>query len=150
MPTRWHMMSEKQLSILIQGRNYARGNWQIIKFPGHSHAYQRELPDYDVALCKLTKFPRNPRDCACSQRHFTKPFFPLEVHIVCTATSREEPIFAHINILLSTLTSVVSDLFNYALRLDNELSARPPRGRHGLWTGLKTQVGCLQIVWWNQ
>ena len=97
MPTRWHMMSEKQLSILIQGRNYARGNWQIIKFPGHSHAYQRELPDYDVALCKLTKFPRNPRDCACSQRHFTKPFFPLEVHIVCTATSREEPIFAHIN-----------------------------------------------------
>ena len=35
-------------------------------------------------------------------------------------------------ILLSTLTSVASDLFNYALRLDNELSARPPRGRHGL------------------
>ena len=30
-------------------------------------------------------------------------------------------------ILLSTLTSVASDLFNYALRLDNELSARPPR-----------------------
>ena len=53
-------------------------------------------------------------------------------------------------ILLSTLTSVASDLFNYVLRLDNELSARPPRGRHGLWTGLKTQVGCLQIVWWNQ
>ena len=52
-------------------------------------------------------------------------------------------------ILLSTLTSVASDLFNYALRLDNELSARPPRGRHGLWTGLKTQMGCLQIVWWN-
>ena len=53
-------------------------------------------------------------------------------------------------ILLSTLTSVANDLFNYALRLDNELSARPPRGRHGLWTGLKTQMGCLQIVWWNQ
>ena len=53
-------------------------------------------------------------------------------------------------ILLSTLTSVASDLFNYALRLDNELSARPPRGRHGLWTGLKTQMVCLQIVWWNQ
>ena len=53
-------------------------------------------------------------------------------------------------ILVSTLTSVASDLFNYALRLDNELSARPPRGRHGLWTGLKTQMGCLQIVWWNQ
>ena len=53
-------------------------------------------------------------------------------------------------ILLSTLTSVASDLFNYALRLDNELSARPPRGRHGLCTGLKTQMGCLQIVWWNQ
>ena len=35
-------------------------------------------------------------------------------------------------ILLSTLTSVASDLFNYSLRLDNELSARPPRGRHGL------------------
>ena len=53
-------------------------------------------------------------------------------------------------ILLSTLTSVASDLFNYALRLDNELSTRPPRGRHGLWTGLKTQMGCLQIVWRNQ
>ena len=36
------------------------------------------------------------------------------------------------DILLSTLTSVANDLFNYALRLDNELSARPPRGRHGL------------------
>ena len=53
-------------------------------------------------------------------------------------------------ILLSTLTSVANDLFNYALRLDNELSARLPRGCHGLWTGLKTQMGCLQIVWWNQ
>ena len=53
-------------------------------------------------------------------------------------------------ILLSTLTSVASDLFNNALWLDNELAARPPRGRHGLWTGLKTQMGCLQIVWWNQ
>ena len=53
-------------------------------------------------------------------------------------------------ILLSTLTSVASDLFNYALRLDNELSARLPRGRHGLWTGLKTQMGCLQIVWCSQ
>ena len=52
-------------------------------------------------------------------------------------------------ILLSTLTSVASDLFNYSLRLDNELSAWPPRGRHGLWTGLKTQMGCLQIIWWN-
>ena len=54
------------------------------------------------------------------------------------------------NILLSTLTSVASDLFIYAPRLDNELSATLPRGRHGLWTGLKTQMGCLQIVWWNQ
>ena len=36
------------------------------------------------------------------------------------------------DILLSTLTSVASDLINYALRLDNELSARPPHGRHGL------------------
>ena len=52
-------------------------------------------------------------------------------------------------ILLSTLLSVASDLFNYSLRLDNELSARPPRSRHGLWTGLKTQMGCLQIVWWS-
>ena len=43
-------------------------------------------------------------------------------------------------ILLSTLTSVASDVFSYSLRLDNELSARPPRGRHGLWTGLKTQT----------
>ena len=55
-----------------------------------------------------------------------------------------------IAILLTTLTSVANDLFNYALRLDNELSARPPRGLHGLWTGLKTQMGYLQIVWWNQ
>ena len=31
MSTRWHMMSEKQLSILIQGRNHARGNRQIIR-----------------------------------------------------------------------------------------------------------------------
>ena len=33
MSIRWHMMSEKQLSILIQGRNYARGNRQIIRIP---------------------------------------------------------------------------------------------------------------------
>ena len=36
------------------------------------------------------------------------------------------------HILLSTLTSVASDLFNYALRLDNELSVWPPRGCPGL------------------
>ena len=32
-PLWWHMMSEKQLSILTQGRNYARGNRQIIRIP---------------------------------------------------------------------------------------------------------------------
>ena len=53
---------------------------KLLEFPGHSHAYEREFPDYDVALCKLTKFPRSPRDCACSQRQNTESFFPLEVH----------------------------------------------------------------------
>ena len=37
------------------------------------HEYQRERTDYDVALCKLTKFPMNPCDCACSQHNFTVP-----------------------------------------------------------------------------
>ena len=46
----------------------------MIEFPGHLHDYQRELQDYDVTLCTLTMFPRNPLNCACSQRHFTKPF----------------------------------------------------------------------------
>ena len=67
-----------------KGGNYARGNRQKIRIPRHSQAYQRELPDYDVALCTLTKFPRNPRDCACSQHHFTELFFPLEVHSALT------------------------------------------------------------------
>ena len=70
--------------------------------------------------------------------------------IGCVTKSPHQGICSCSPILLSTLTSVASDLFNYSLRLDNELSARPPRGRHGLWTGLKTQMGCLQIVWWNQ
>ena len=67
----------------------------------------------------------------------------------CSWMNRCTCLYAY-TILLSTLTSVASDLFNYSLRLDNELSTRPSRGRHGLWTGLKTQMGCLQIVWWNQ
>ena len=33
MSTRWHMMSEKQLSIHVQGRNYDRGNQQINGIP---------------------------------------------------------------------------------------------------------------------
>ena len=70
-------------------------------------------------------------------------------HFPKVSSPMDQPIRSLV-ILLSTLTSVASDLFNYALRLDNELSARPPRGRHGLWTGLKTQMGCLQIVWCNQ
>ena len=71
----------------------------------------------------------------------------IGIPVIKIRWSRDRLIFnMGIPILLSTLTAVASDLFNYALRLDNELSARPPRGRHGLWTGLKTQMGCLQIV----
>ena len=77
-----------------------------------------------------------------SQRHI------FSTH--CCSQCANHLAMAHLSkILLSMLTSLASDLFNYSLRLDNELSARPPRGPHGLWTALKIQMGCLQIVWWN-
>ena len=49
-----------------------------------------------------------------------------------------------VSILLSTLTSVASVIFNYSLRLDNELSDKTPRGRHGLWTGLKHKLAAYK------
>ena len=36
-----------------------------------------------------------------------------------------------LNILLSTLTSVASNFLKYSLRLDNWMSARPPRSVNG-------------------
>ena len=51
--------------------------------------------------------------------------------------------------LLSTLMSVAIDLFNKALWLDNELSARLPNSRYGQWTDVKIQMGCQEIIWWN-
>ena len=75
MSTRWHIMSEKQLSILIEGRNYVRGDWQINRIPRIPTWMSAGAPGLCVALCKLTKFPRTLCDCACSQRHYTETFF---------------------------------------------------------------------------
>ena len=95
--------------------------------------------------CRLSQAIWIPIQCHASL--YSAP--AVRVHGHCLK-ARYGAMLRGVIILLSTLTSVASDLFNYALRLDNELSARPPHGRHGLWTGLKTQMGCLQIVWWNQ
>ena len=44
--------------------------------------YQRELPDYDVALCTLTKFSPDPTWLRMPTAPFHGTFSPLEVHSV--------------------------------------------------------------------
>ena len=66
--------------------------------------------------------------------------FALE-HIVPSNFKRK---LKQIYIFQSTLTSVASDLICDALWLDNELSARPPRGRYGQWTEVKIQMGAYK------
>ena len=75
MSTRWHTMSEKQLSILIQGRNYARGNRQIIRIPRAFACISAGAPWLWCSAMQIDKFCRNLHDCACSQHHFTELFF---------------------------------------------------------------------------
>ena len=47
---------------------------QIYTWINRAKIIVQELPDYDITLRKLTKFPRNPHDCECPQHHFTKHF----------------------------------------------------------------------------
>ena len=82
MSTRWHMMSEKQLSILIQGRNYARGNRQIIRIPREFASISAGAPWLWRSVMQIDKVSQEP----ARLRMLTAPFhgtffFPLEVHI---------------------------------------------------------------------
>ena len=70
MPTRWHMMSEKQLSILIQGRNYARGNRQIIRIPRAFACISAGAPWLWRSVMEIDKVSQEP----ARLRMLTAPF----------------------------------------------------------------------------
>ena len=70
MPTRWHMMSEKQLSILIQGRNYARGNRQIIRIPRAFACISAGAPWLWRSVMQIDKVSQEP----ARLRMLTAPF----------------------------------------------------------------------------
>ena len=70
MPTRWHMMSEKQLSILIQGRNYARGNRQIIRIPRTFACISAGAPWLWRSVMQIDKVSQEP----ARLRMLTAPF----------------------------------------------------------------------------
>ena len=73
MSTRWHMMSKKQLSILIQGRNFARGNRQIIRIPRALACISAGAPWLWRSVMQIDK--SFPRKRACSQHHFMELLF---------------------------------------------------------------------------
>ena len=80
MPTRWHMMSEKQLSILIQGRNYARGNRQIIIIPRAFACISAGAPWLWRSVMQIDKVSQEPARLRMLTAPFHGTFFPLEVH----------------------------------------------------------------------
>ena len=70
MPTRWHMMSEKQLSILIQERKYARGNRQIIRIPRAFACISAGAPWLWRSVMQIDKVSQEP----ARLRMLTAPF----------------------------------------------------------------------------
>ena len=82
MPTRWHMMSEKQLSILTQGINYARGNRQIIRIPRAFACISAGAPWLWRNVMQIDKVSQEPARLRMLTAPFHRTFFPLEVHNV--------------------------------------------------------------------
>ena len=80
MPTRWHMMTEKQLSILIQGRNYARENRQIIRIPRAFACISAGAPWLWRSIMQIDKVSQEPARLRMLTAPFHGTFFPLEVH----------------------------------------------------------------------
>ena len=80
MPTRWHMMSEKQLSIFIQGRNYARGNRLIIRIPRAFACISAGAPWLWRSAMQIDKVSQEPARLCMLTAPFHGTFFPLEVH----------------------------------------------------------------------
>ena len=85
MPTRWHMMSEKQLSILIQGRNYARGNRQIIRIPRAFACISAGAPWLWRSVMQIDKVSQEPARLRMLTAPFHGTFFSIGSS---TATTR--------------------------------------------------------------
>ena len=64
------MMSEKQLSILIQGRNYARGNRQIIRIPRAFACISAGAPWLWRSVMQIDKVSQEPAHSAISRNLF--------------------------------------------------------------------------------
>ena len=77
MPTRWHMMSEKQLSILIQGRNYARGNRQIIRIPRAFACISAGAPWLWRSVMQIDKVSQEPTRLRMLTAPFHGTFFSI-------------------------------------------------------------------------
>ena len=77
MPTRWHMMSEKQLSILIQGRNYARGNRQIIRIPRAFACISAGAPWLWRSVMQIDKVSQEPARLRMLTAPFHGTFFSI-------------------------------------------------------------------------
>ena len=56
-------------------RNYARGNRQIIRIRRTFACISAGGPRLWHSVMQIDQVSQEPRDCACSQRHFTEPFF---------------------------------------------------------------------------
>ena len=75
--TRWDMMSEKQLSILVLGRSYTRGNRQIIRISRTFACISESAGSPQLKF--HSPEPARPRMLTVP---FHGTFFPLEVHSV--------------------------------------------------------------------
>ena len=80
MPTRWHIWSEKQLSILLKGRNYARGNRQIIRIPRAFACISAGAPWLWRSVMQIDKVSQELAWLRMLTAPFHGTFFPLEVH----------------------------------------------------------------------
>ena len=75
--TRWHMMSEEQLSILIQGRNYARGNRQIIIIPRAFACISAGAPGLWRSVMQIGKVSQEPARLRMHTTPFHGTFFSI-------------------------------------------------------------------------
>ena len=76
------MMSEKQLPILLQGRNYTRGNRQIIRIPRAFACISAGAPWLWQGVMQIYKVSQEPARLRMLTAPFHGTFFPLEVYSV--------------------------------------------------------------------
>ena len=131
MSSRWHMMSEKQLSILIQGRNYARGNRQIIRIPRAFARIPAGAPWLWRSVMQIDKVSQE----TARLRMLTAPFYGTFFPIGSSQSTVFSPVFCPSKPLFVQITKKPDDCISWPINFTRFIAvcSFPSRAIRNSW-----------------